>query len=292
MTISFNDMPTWVIVAAVTRIARIVQHFAEDRRQSHREVINDAIQIAEEAARRAVVDARASDLADKARQAAEEAENDGDQQAQVAALCAAEAATAVRLATDRPSLRQTADRAFAHVQKLGKPECDRILKEDIEEVALAGRGLTDTTPAAAAMLGFVHYQAVHEAGHAVAAYLLDIAFWEVQITYHAGVEFTINPLDDPADVKDEDLPKYCLAYAAGAAAEDLVFGKRWEWGCKGDRHCHKQSRGTDFDADAAQVGQMPGFTRSAVAKVASLLEQRRTITHDDVEQVLKNLRGA
>jgi len=282
---SFAQMPSWTIVAVLSRIARIVQHFAEKR--SDREAVNDAIEVAEKAARFGHVDARAVEAADKARLVQVDAKKAGDNKAAVAACCAAEAALAVQLATDRATLLEAAARVVHCIQGLGNRKADSILVGEIENCARLAYGLSDSDPAPLAILDFLHYQAVHEAGHAVVASGLGILFDTVRIIYNAGVEFIRNPIDDPDDVTAEDRQKYLLGYAAGAAAEDLVLGMRREWGCVQDRHNHKQSGGRDFDGDAAQVRKYGWFSKQTILRTASLLEDHRVLSDRAVRQVMQ-----
>jgi hypothetical protein len=193
---------------------------------------------------------------------------------------------AVQFSTDRGKLLEVAERVTQCIQGLGKPECDRILWDDIEQCAKLAHGLTDSDPAPLPIFDFLHYQAVHEAGHAVVASRLGILFDTVKIIYNAGVEFVRNPIDDPEQVNAEERRKYHLGYAAGAAAEDLVLGRRREWGCAQDRHNHKQCGGTDFDGDAAEVRKYGWFNDRVLLKVASLLEDRRVLSDREVRQVL------
>ena len=130
---SFAEMPSWTIVAVLSRIARRLQHFAEDRPDCA--AVNDAIQVAEEAAGRGLADSRAAEFADAARRANEDAAKDGDPKAAIAALCAAEAAMAVQWFSDRPNLLKAAEQVVQAVQKLGKPDRDTLLADDIEQCA-------------------------------------------------------------------------------------------------------------------------------------------------------------
>lgn len=287
MSALFCEMPSWTIVAILSRIARFVQHFAEKRPRPDREALNDAIQVAEEAARRALADPSASEFADKARRAGEDATKHGDPRAAVAAFCAADAAMAVRLSTDRPNLLEAAERVVRCIQGLRKPEQDSILAHDIEQCTSLAHGLTDRDPAPPEILDFVHYQAVHEAGHAVVACHLEILFDSVKIVYHAGVEFVRDPRDDPDPVTVEDRSRYHLGYAAGAAAEDLVLGARREWGCVEDRLNHHKCGGTDFDADVAKLRTCVWFSDDVLLKIASLLEDRHELSDREVRQALK-----
>jgi hypothetical protein len=281
MTTSFADMPSWVIVAVMARIARFIQHFVEGRDRLQCEAVDNAIQVAEESARNAIADPRASEFADSARSVSNDAFRSGDTPANVAALCASEAAAAVRLATDREDLVKAAEGVMECIRRLDKPECDRILEEDIAEFAKLARGLTNNDPAppAPAELDLVYRQAVHEAGHGVAACRLGILFDTVGIIYNAGME----PLGEPADRILQ------LGYAAGAAAEDLVFGKRRDWGCGHDRRKHEEHGGTDFEGDVAEIRKCGWFSKRVLLEVASLLKERRTLSDHDVQHALKEL---
>jgi hypothetical protein len=291
MTTSFADMPSWVIVAVMARIARHVQEFVADRGRLQREDVNDAIQVAEESARNALADPRASEFADRARRVSEDAIRNRDTRADVAALCASEAAAAVRLAGDRQDLVKAAERAMEYIRRFGKPESDRDLEKDIAHCAELARGLTNNDPSPTEVLDLVHRQAVHEAGHAVAAYLLGISCTRVRIIYHAGVVHPRNPISHPNDFTDQERSNYCLVCAAGAAAEDLLFGTPTEWCSTGDRSDHAKCGGTDFDGDASKVQEIRGFTKSALSKVASLLEARHCLPYDEVERALNDLQG-
>lgn len=291
MTLCFTNMPLWVIVASVSQIARQVQGAVAVRPELQCEAVDAAIQMAEESARYGRADERASELADKARKVAEEASNDNQPNASHAAVCAAEAARMVSLTTDRQGLVFTAQRALDSAREALRPECLADFEADVEQVAQLGCGLTDSDPVPPEMLGFVHYQAVHEAGHAVAACRLGILFDTVRIIYNAGVDFVRNPIDDPEQVIAADRRKYHLGYAAGLAAEDLVIGGRREWGCAHDRHNHEKCGGTDFDGDATEVQKYGWFSKRALLKVASLLEDRRTLSDREVHRVLNELQG-
>jgi len=283
MTISFANMPSWVIVAVLSRIARHVQGAVASRLELQRDAVDavdTAIQVAEESARYGRADERASDLAENARRVAEDASNDNQPKASYAALCAAEVARAVALTSNRQELVLAAERAQASAQQAIKPECLADFETDIEQAAQLGCGLTDSDPAPLKILDFLHCQAVHEAGHAVVCCCLRILFDRVAILpYKAGVELACNPIDH----------NYHLGLAAGAAAEELVFGRRREWGCDDDRRNHEKCGGTDFGGDVAEVRKYGWFSERAVRKVASLLEERCTLSDREVRQELKGL---
>jgi hypothetical protein len=173
-----------------------------------------------------------------------------------------------------------------------------MLVEEIERLGGFGCGLADDAPAPAQTLDFVHRQAIHEAGHAVAARQLGILFSEIRIIYDGGLDFVTNPCEppDPGSASpvfsDRDRANYCIVYAAGSAAEEVAFGTREDWRLKCDRYCHGRSGGTDFDRDMARARGTAGFSRSVLLAVASAVEReygagRYSLSWDDVDQVLK-----
>lgn len=93
------------------------------------------------------------------------------------------------------------------------------------------------------------------------------------------VELACNPIDH----------NYRLGLAAGAAAEDLIFGKPRKWECDDDRRKHEKCGGTNFDGDAAEVLKYGWFNKRALLEVASELEGRRTLSDHEVQRVLKGL---
>ena len=64
MTLCFRDMPSWVMVAVASRIARQVQGAAACLSESDRDAVNDAIQAAEKSAQDGHIDERALELAE------------------------------------------------------------------------------------------------------------------------------------------------------------------------------------------------------------------------------------
>jgi hypothetical protein len=286
MTLSFADMPSWVIVAVISRIARQVQGAAAWLSQEDRDAVNKAIQVAERSAQEGHVGERALELAENAKRASEHARNTNQPKAVHAAICASEAAVAAHCAMNKQELIHAAERALAVAQRAIKPECLSDFEADIGEIAQLGQRLSDSDPAPAAMLDWVHYQAVHEAGHAIVASYLRILFERVRVIYEAGMRFIPNSIDDPEEVVTADKRKYLLGYAAGAAAEDLVFGRRREAGCVQDRQEYERSGGTDFDGDAAKVREYDWFSEPSLIKIASLLEERHELSDREVRQAL------
>ena len=146
-------------------------------------------------------------------------------------------------------------------------EPDRLpdFERDIEQIASLGCALTESDPVPLEMLGYVHHQAVHEAGHALVCHRLEIRFDTVRIIYDPGVRSVLNAKDH----------KLCLVSSAGAAAEDVVFGRegRQKWDCVGDRRRHEECGGTDFEADVVEVRKYGWFSKRALLEIASSLER-------------------
>jgi hypothetical protein len=277
-------MPSWVMVAVASRIARQVQGAAACLSKSDGDAVNDAIQVAEKSAQHGHVGERALELAELAKIAWERALSANEPKAAHAALAASETAAAAHSAMSRQELIRAAERVSAAARQAIGPECLSDFEADIEEIAQLGQGLSDSDPAPREMLGFVHYQAVHEAGHAVVASYLGIPFDTVRVIYEAEVD--VISIGNPEQVTAEDRRNYLLGYAAGAAAEDVVFGRRRELGCRDDRHGHQRCGGTDFDGDAARVREYNWFSKPLLGEIASLLEDRHALSDREVRQAL------
>jgi len=138
---------------------------------------------------------------------------------------------AVQLSSDRPNLLKATEGVIQSLLGLGMPDSDSIVMDDMERCIKLAHGLTDRHPAPPEILDWLHYQAVHEAGHAVVACRLGIRFDIVRIVYDPGME--------PCCTRGD--PRLRHVAAGGAAAEELVFGRRREWGCVGDRRDHEKA---------------------------------------------------
>jgi hypothetical protein len=84
--------------------------------------------------------------------------------------------------------------------------------------------------------------AVHESGHAIAAVKFGFIFQQVEVgpNEHGEVDVQFSPLDRKhSDASQEELMRWQIFYAAGAAAEHLVFDEIREHGIRKDRadHC-------------------------------------------------------
>lgn len=89
-----------------------------------------------------------------------------------AALCAAEAATTVAVVENKQELIAAAKRALKHAKAVLMQELLPHFEQDIRQASELGSMVADDAPAPSEMFNVVHRQAIHEAGHAVAAALL------------------------------------------------------------------------------------------------------------------------
>jgi hypothetical protein len=132
--------------------------------------------------------------------------------------------------------------------------------------------------------------ACHEAGHAIIAIRHRIAFTSAEIgpNEHGMVEPSMNPIDDDElEWTKEDVKRYQEFYAAGAAAERLMFRKEREHAQTSDKSCHEQlerlgeqirSSGFEEDVEAA-IGLLD---RTLIEAVARKLRDHGKLTVEDV----------
>lgn len=286
--VSFEDMAPWAIVAIVSRIARHVQGAVADRKdESERSAVNDAIQVAEESAQKAKASDRAKETSSRAQDVSDASLRDNQPKAAHAAFLAAEAAAAVTVVESKHELIALAQQALTYAEKVVPPESLQHFSRDIEQASELGARLTHDAPAPPEMLNVVKRQAVHEAGHAVAAARLGVCFTEVRIIYGAGVEFAFSPIDDPDDFSIDQTSDFRLVHAAGAAAEELFFDEHQAWGCSHDRSCHEKCDGTDFASDVAIVRAKPWFNVEIIGDLAEELRRCHRLSDIDVEEFFR-----
>jgi hypothetical protein len=137
----------------------------------------------------------------------------------------------------------------------------------------------------------------HEAGHAVVAVRLNIPILHVERgdAEHGEVPPGVGPIDSPNHNWTVDkVSQWQLFYAAGAAAEKLLFGNYREYAARGDRSRHAQlekrwcpnrSKGWDQDIQAA----IEILDRGSIEKVAKELDQRGKLSEEDVYQLLDRI---
>jgi hypothetical protein len=143
----------------------------------------------------------------------------------------------------------------------------------------------------------------HEAGHAIVAIKLDIPL--EKITRGEGTKGEVEPIHDPNDNCDQkQWAKYQLFYAAGAAAERIVFGTEdriFDYlvdPLEGDKQQHKRlesrERPNAFETDIEKTVSFLGGkeAKQIIYRVATLLKERRNtdgregqITQEEVAEI-------
>jgi hypothetical protein len=132
--------------------------------------------------------------------------------------------------------------------------------------------------------------ACHEAGHAIVAVRHRIAFTSAEVgpSDHGMVAPALNPVDDEEHEWSEDaVNRYQQFYAAGAAAERLLFNDERKQALKLDKNCHErierrrlQPRACGFEDDIRAA--MALFDLISVRTVARKLQAQRVLTVEDV----------
>lgn len=124
-----------------------------------------------------------------------------------------------------------------------------------------------------------HYRiCVHEAGHAAVGASFRMLFDSVSVGpgEFGIVEWTINPIDDADLFETRTLPEWLLAYAAGSAAEQLIFGEIRDHARKHDLDLH--------DKVASRIGD-----EIATGYDDSVLKCMDTLTSLDIKQIADRL---
>jgi hypothetical protein len=133
----------------------------------------------------------------------------------------------------------------------------------------------------------------HEAGHAVLAVRFNMSFLSVERGDGAQgqLEACGNPLSNPdRGWSKEVIAQWQQFYAAGAAAELLLFGSYREYACSRDTILHDQLErmrpdgrrdGWAKDVDSA----VKLLDRESIEKVAKKLDQERKLTDEEVYQL-------
>ncbi len=132
--------------------------------------------------------------------------------------------------------------------------------------------------------------AVHESGHAITGARKDFIFAHVAIgpNEHGEVAWNNNPIDD-ADQKytPEELRDWQTIYAAGAAAEHIVFNEIRRHSIRCDMICHlrvdKRRKEGTVDLFESAIERAVGILSKADVKhVAKALRDKRRLEYDDV----------
>ena len=134
----------------------------------------------------------------------------------------------------------------------------------------------------------------HEAGHAVFAVRCGIVFLYIErgAGEHALLELAINPVDEPDhNWSRSDILKWQEFYAAGAAAERLLFNDDRAYALRCDKCNHakletrlKRFRSRGFDEDLKSA--MTHLDGDAIEKVATELEKRMRLEFEDVSTII------
>lgn len=289
MHTSLSSVPSSPIVALASRAARHVQgslsrafEVLQDKWPPELVTVNDAIEAAEHSAREGCVDRRACELGFAARAVSERAAKNGFPVASRAALSAAEAARAASLWMERQRLIEAAERVLEYASAAIQEELRPTFEEDLDRVARTGFGLADDAPAPSSMLAFVFEQAIHEAGHAIAACLVKVPFHSARVIYDAGVD----PVFDPDECEGARRLRYLPVYAAGAAAEELVLGWRRKVSSREDLQLYTRCGGGDFNEEVIRLKELPAFRADLLIDVASLLESRHIVPMREIEALM------
>jgi hypothetical protein len=134
----------------------------------------------------------------------------------------------------------------------------------------------------------------HEAGHAVVAVRNQIPFMQVhrKDDENGEVSVGVGTLESPDRSHNQDeISRWQLFYAAGAASECLFFGEYREYGTRLDRALHdrlemlrsvQRTGAWDMDIQAA----MKVLDRESVEKIAQALGQRGQLDEEQVHDLL------
>jgi hypothetical protein len=134
----------------------------------------------------------------------------------------------------------------------------------------------------------------HEAGHAVIAVRRRILFEYVQRGKgeHGLVKSCGGPIENPDRPWPQDeIARWQQFYAAGAAAELLLFGTYREYGSRRDRALHEKlekrrypSRVNAWKVEIQFASQI--LDRESVERVAKELERRKKLKYEHVHYLL------
>jgi hypothetical protein len=135
----------------------------------------------------------------------------------------------------------------------------------------------------------------HEAGHAIVAVLHEITFDYVERgnSEEGQVEVGSNPINDMDDGWSNDaLRQWQHFYAAGAAAERILFQNERQHALKQDKHLHEkleqrlnQHRAHGFEEDIQAAMKL--LDACLIDKVAKELATKRHVTYDEVAKLIE-----
>jgi hypothetical protein len=131
----------------------------------------------------------------------------------------------------------------------------------------------------------------HESGHAVVGvqFNLLIDYIERGEGEHGIVEACYGPISQPEDHwESTEIRHWQLFYAAGAAAEELLFGSHRDYGAVLDKRFHKilqdrfQTPGWEKDVQGAKVL----LSQESIKRIAVVLDKEKRLSGDRVYWLL------
>jgi hypothetical protein len=263
-----NLLPRWAIVALISRAAR---HFQQDVTSDDPHIldsVNNALSLVEESARNGCAEFEALRIAAaEARGVSHDFQNARRSTIATAAEFASRAAELAaferqRLVRDAQVFLQDVANSAA-----GKAAC---LAEDLRKTACFAKDMAPDSPAPPNMLNFTRQQAVHEAGHVLAAHIVKLPYDYVQIIYNPHVA----PTHDLCEyASDEEKNQFRQFYVAGAAAEEVSYGSRRRWAHMDDERQYETCGGRSFDSDVTALLLLPGFEERAISEIVRMIEQ-------------------
>jgi hypothetical protein len=137
----------------------------------------------------------------------------------------------------------------------------------------------------------------HEAGHAIVAVRHEITFDCVKRADGEKDEVFVapNPVDDNecewCEWSDAELMRVQEYYAAGAAAERIMFQEERQHASREDRCNHDKlerqlNRQREFGFEEDVQGAMRLLDRCSIEKVAARLQEKRTLDFDEVARTI------
>lgn len=258
--LDIGSLPRWGVIALVARAARHLQQVINPVQVEACQVVHNTLTLVESVARLGQpVPADLRDAATHAHRISRALANSNLVNQSWAAECAGRAAL---LAADKPPALHAATARFLQDVHASVGNKGQNLADDLREVAGFANGLPAESPAPESMFTFIRQQAIHEAGHALYAYLVGLPFVSIQIVYDPHVE-----------PNDGGQPRQYQQFFAGGAAADMLFGLNRNWATEQDRVEYARKGGTKFDADAQHVLGLTHFDQKSVLAIVHLLER-------------------
>ncbi len=133
----------------------------------------------------------------------------------------------------------------------------------------------------------------HEAGHAIVATNFDIPFNYVEISKDGRgvVDIACGPLDEPDSCTEKEALQWQQFYAAGAAAETLLWGNHRDYASRVDQNIHArfqaqflQGHPANWESDIESAMHL--LNRDDVELLANALADQRRLTEDQVYKLL------